>query len=312
MVATTVGFASDKASAQPYPARNITALVPFAAGGGADTQTRIWGAAIAPIIGRRIIVENSPGAAGVPATKQGIAAEPDGYTVLMGVASTITINPFTNKAADYKPLTDLKAVAMLGYTPYVLVVANDLKIKTLPELIKYGKANPGKLTYASWTAVGDLARKGLELRTGLAMTLVPYKGTVDAMNDLIAGRASASIIDIGTAMPFIKSGSVTPLVMTGPKKSAGLPDVPSIDEVGVKDYLIDSWTAMFVPKETPDKIVQFLNTKTREALKTKAVQDRYAEVAIEQLDYNASETQAFMERQTKSWKALIEEVAAKK
>jgi tripartite-type tricarboxylate transporter receptor subunit TctC len=309
---TAVGFATGRASAEHYPAKNITALVPFAAGGGADTQTRILGAAIAPIIGRRIIVENSPGAAGIPATKQGIAAEPDGYTVLMGVASTIVINPFTNKAADYKPLTDLKAVAMIGYTPYVLLVANNLKITTLPELLKYGKDNPGKLTYASWTAVGDLARRGLELRTGLAMTLVPYKGTVDAMNDLMAGRVSASIVDIGTAMPFIKSGSVTPVVMTGPKKSSALPNVPSIDELGVKDYFIDSWVAMFVPRDTPNEVVEYLNVKSREALKTKAVKDRYADLAIEQLDFSAAETQAFMVRQTANWKKLIEEVAAKK
>jgi len=299
------------ASAQQYPAKNITAIVPFAAGGGADTQTRIWGAAIAPIIGHRIIVENNGAAAGIPGTKQGIAAEPDGYTVLMGVASTITINPFTNKAADYKPLTDLKAVAMIGYTPYVLVVANNLNIKTFPELMKYGKENPGKLTFASWTSVGNLARQGLELRSGLAMTLVPYKGSVDAINDVVAGRASATIADSGSIMPFIKSGAVTPIAITTAQKSTSLPDVPTIDQLGVKDYVIDSWVAMFVPKNTPNEIVEYLNAKTREAIKTKAVQDRYADVAIETLEFTAAETQAFMERQTKGWKSLIEQVAAK-
>jgi len=303
--------AAGTASAQQYPAKNITAIVPFAAGGGADTQTRIWGAAIAPMIGHRIIVENNGAAAGIPATKQGIAAEPDGYTVLMGVASTITINPFSNKAADYKPLTDLKAVAMIGYTPYVLVVANNLNIKTFPDLMKYGKENPGKLTFATWTSVGNLARQGLELRSGLAMTQVPYKGSVDAINDVVAGRASATIADSGSIMPFIKSGAVTPIAITTPQKSTSLPDVPTIDKLGVKDYVIDSWVAMFVPKNTPNEIVEYLNAKTREALKTKAVQDRYADVAIEYLDYNAAETQAFMERQTKGWKSLIEQVAAK-
>jgi len=304
-------FAAGSVSAQQYPAKNITAIVPFAAGGGADTQTRIWGAAIAPIIGHRIIVENNGAAAGIPATKQGIAAEPDGYTVLMGVASTITINPFTNKAADYKPLTDLKAVAMIGYTPYVLVVANNLNIKTFPELMKYGKENPGKLTFATWTSVGNLARQGLELRSGLAMTQVPYKGSVDAINDVVAGRASATIADSGSIMPFIKSGAVTPIAITTAQKSTSLPNVPTIDELGVKDYVIDSWVAMFVPKNTPNELVEYLNAKTREALKTKTVQDRYADVAIETLDLSAAETQAFMERQTKGWKNLIEQVAAK-
>lgn len=310
IVGVTAAFAS-VAAAQQYPAKNITAIVPFAAGGGADTQTRIWGAAIAPIIGHRIIIENNGAAAGIPGTKQGIAADPDGYTVLMGVASTIAINPFTNKAANYKPLESLKAVAMIGYTPYVLVVANNLNIKTFPELMKYGKNNPGKLTFASWTSVGNLARQGLELRSGLAMTLVPYKGSVDAINDVVAGRASATIADSGSIMPFIKAGSVTPIAITTAQKSTSLPDVPTIDQLGVKDYVIDSWVAMFVPKDTPNEIVEYLNVKTREALKTKNVQDRYAEVAIETLDLSATETQAFMERQTKNWKSLVEQVAAK-
>jgi tripartite-type tricarboxylate transporter receptor subunit TctC len=310
IVGVTAAFAS-VAAAQQYPAKYITAIVPFAAGGGADTQTRIWGAAIAPIIGHRIIIENNGAAAGIPGTKQGIAADPDGYTVLMGVASTIAINPFTNKAANYKPLESLKAVAMIGYTPYVLVVANNLNIKTFPELMKYGKDNPGKLTFASWTSVGNLARQGLELRSGLAMTLVPYKGSVDAINDVVAGRASATIADSGSIMPFIKAGSVTPIAITTAQKSTSLPDVPTIDQLGVKDYVIDSWVAMFVPKDTPNEIVEYLNVKTREALKTKNVQDRYAEVAIETLDLSATETQAFMERQTKNWKSLVEQVAAK-
>ncbi len=306
----TAMFAGPTA-AQQYPAKNITALVPFAAGGGADTQTRIWGGAIAPIIGHRIIIENNGAAAGIPATKQGIAADPDGYSVLIGVASTIAINPFTNKAANYKPLENLKAVAMIGYTPYVLVVANNLNIKTFPDLMKYGKENPGKLTYASWTSVGNLARQGLELRSGLAMTMVPYKGSVDAINDVVAGRASATIADSGSIMPFIKSGAVTPIAITTAQKSTSLPDVPTIAELGVKDYVIDSWVAAFVPKDTPNEIVEYLNAKTREAIKTKNVQDRYAEVAIETLDLNAAETQAFMERQSKNWKSLVEQIAAK-
>ncbi|MCJ9669457.1 MULTISPECIES: tripartite tricarboxylate transporter substrate binding protein [unclassified Neorhizobium] len=305
VAASTLGPAS--VGAQNYPNKPINAIVPFAAGGGADTQTRIWSDAMASILGQRIVIENVPAAAGVPGTKQGIAADPDGYSVVMGVASTIAINPVTNKAANYNALEDLKAVAILGYTPYVMVVANNLNIKTFPELLNYAKANSDKVTYASWTSVGDFARKGLELRAGLTMTSVPYKGGPDAINDIIAGRVSATILDIGTAMPFIKAGSVTPIAMTGPDKSPALPNVQSITEAGVKNYFIDSWTALFVPKDTPQAIVETLNSKTRQALSTKNVKDRYAELAIQQLDYDAGETKAFMERQVKGWKTLIED-----
>lgn len=303
-------LSSTGASAQDYPAKPITAIVPFAAGGGSDTQTRIWGEAIAPLIGQRIIVENVPATAGIAGTKRGIAAEPDGYTVVMGVASTIAINPVTNKAADYKPLEDLQPVALTGYTPYVMVVANNLNIKTLPELIEYGKAHEGELTYAGWTAVGEFARKGLELQAGLKMIPVPYKGNVEALTDVIAGRASAAILDISSAMPFIRAGSVTPIVMTGPDKSAALPDVQTIDEAGVENYFVDSWTAIFAPKDTPREIVEYLNAKTREALQTDKAKERYAELAIEFRDYDVDQTRAFMERQVAGWKKLIAQADA--
>ncbi len=312
LAAALLPFASTTqgALAQDYPSKPITAVVPFAAGGGSDTQTRIWGEAIAPIIGQRVIVENVPATAGIAGTKRGIAAEPDGYTVVMGVASTIAINPVTNKAADYKPLEDLQPVALTGYTPYVMVVANNLNIKTLPELIEYGKAHEGELTYAGWTAVGEFARKGLELHAGLKMIPVPYKGNVEALTDVIAGRASAAILDISSAMPFIRSGSVTPIVMTGPDKSAALPDVQTIDEAGVKNYFVDSWTAIFAPKDTPREIVEYLNSKTREALQTEKAKERYAELAIEFRDYDVDQTREFMERQVAGWKALIEQAGA--
>src|SRR5262245_43466543 len=179
------GLGTGAGLAQTYPNKPIAAVVPFGAGGGADTQTRIWGDAMAGLVGQRIVVENVAGSAGIAGTKQGIAADPDGYTLVMGAASTIAINPATNKAASYRPLVDLRPVALIGYTPYVLVAANALKVKTLSELIQYGKANAGKLTYAGWTAVGEFARKGLELRTGLTMTAVPYKGTIEAMTDVM-------------------------------------------------------------------------------------------------------------------------------
>lgn len=307
------GTATGVAEAQgDYPNKPITAIVPFGAGGGTDTQTRMWGEAMAPIIGQRVVVENVPGAAGVIGTKQGIGADSDGYTVIMGVASTIAINPQTNPEADYAPLEVLQPVALIGYTPYVMVVANDLGVKTLPELIEYGKAHEGELTFAGWTGVGEMARKGLELRTGLAMTPVPYGGMVEAMTDIIAGRASGTIVDLASALPFIRSGDVTPIVMTGPDKASQVPDVQTIDEAGVEDYFIDSWVTLFVPKGTPMEIVSYLNEKTREALQTQNVKDRYAELAIEFRDYSVEDTVAFIQRQINGWKALVEETGSGK
>lgn len=310
--AATLSVAPISAMAQDYPNKPITAIIPFGAGGGTDTQSRMWGEAMAPLIGQRIVIENIAGASGVIGTKQGIAAEADGYTVVMGVASTIAINPPTLDAADYVPMDDLQPVALIGYTPYVMVVANDLNVKTLPELVAYDKANPGKLTFAGWTGVGEMGRKGLALRTGMDMIPVPYKGMVDAMTDIIAGRASGTIVDAASALPFIRSGDVTPIVMTASEKSPALPDVQTIDEAGVKDFFIDSWVTLFVPKGTPMDIVEYLNAKTREALQSKSVMDRYDELAIEYRDYSVADTVAFIERQIAGWKTLIEETGSGK
>ena len=310
LVAASAGLGMGAAQAQDYPNRVITAIVPFGAGGGADTQTRIWGEGIAELTGQRVIVENVPGTAGVAGTKQGIAAEPDGYTVVMGAASTIAINPASNPAADYNVLEDLRPVALIGYTPYVLVVANNLGVETLPEFIEYGRAHEGELTYAGWTATGEIARAGLELRTGVSMVPVPYQGATEAMTDVIAGRVSASILDISTALPFIRAGSVTPVVMTGPDPSPALPEVGTMTDAGINDYTIDSWIGLFAPRDTPDEIVEYLNAKTREALKLDAAVQRYSDLEIEMRDYDVAKTEEFMEWQISSWARLIEEVGA--
>lgn len=312
IAATVLGFAAGNAAAQDYPNKTIAAVVPFGAGGGTDTQTRMWAEAMAPIIGQRIVIENVSGASGVIGTKRGIGSDSDGYTVVMGVASTIAINPQTKKAADYVPLESLQPVALIGYTPYVMVVANNLKIKTLPELLKYGKMNEGKLTFAGWTGVGEMARKGLEVRTGLKMTPVPYKGMVDAMTDIIAGRVSGTVVDLASALPFIRSGDVTPIVLTATEKSPAVPDVQTIDEAGVKNYFIDSWVTLFVPKGTSMEIVEYLNAKTREALQTQHIKDRYKELAIEFRDYSVAETVGFIERQIDGWKSLVKETGSGK
>lgn len=310
LVAASAGLSMGAAHAQDYPDGVITAIVPFGAGGGADTQTRIWGEGMAELTGQRVIVENVPGTAGVVGTKQGIAAKPDGYTVVMGAASTIAINPVSNPAADYNVLEDLQPVALIGYTPYVLVVANNLGVSTLEEFIEYGKAHEGELTFAGWTATGEVARVGLELRTGISMIPVPYQGATEAMTDVIAGRVSASILDISTALPFIRAGSVTPVVMTGPDPSPALSGVGTMTDAGINDYTIDSWIGLFAPKDTPDEIVEYLNLKTREALQLEFAAQRYADLEIEMRDYDVAETEEFMARQISSWASLIQEVNA--
>jgi tripartite-type tricarboxylate transporter receptor subunit TctC len=300
------------AQAQDYPNKPIKAIVPFGAGGGTDTQTRMWAEAIAPLIGQRVLVENMGGGGGVMGTKAGIAAEPDGYTLLMGVGSTIAINPQTVPEADYSPLEDLQPVAVIGYTPWCMIISSKLPMKTLQEIIAYDKEHPGELTMARWSNTGEIGRKGLELRSGLELLPVPYQGMTPAMTDIIAGRTSIAMLDLASALPFIKSGDVRPVVLTGTVPVEVLPDLPTMDQAGIENYDVNSWVTLWAPKGTPMDIVEFLNAKTREALQTDAIQDRYAELAIEYLDYDVAQTRKFVEGQINGWKEMIAETGSAK
>ncbi|HEY4165937.1 MAG TPA: tripartite tricarboxylate transporter substrate binding protein, partial [Reyranella sp.] len=264
------------AAAQDYPDHPVDMIVPFAPGGGTDIFSRVVADELGKATGQRFLVENQPGAAGAIGTKAAIAADPDGYTLVMGVASTIAINPHTLADANYDPLKDLKAVAVVGYTPWMLVASAKLPFNDVKGMIAYGKANPGKLTFASWTATGETGRKIFGLRTGVDLLPVPYDGAVAAMNDLVAGRASVAMIDLSSALPFIQSGDVKPLALSGKDRSSLMPDIPAISESGIDNMDVNSWDVLFVPAGTPDAIVNKLNELTNTMLKNPDMQKKLA------------------------------------
>jgi len=199
--------------ADDYPNKPIKVIVPFGAGGGTDVLARIWSDAIGKRLGQRILVENMPGANGALGTKAGIKADPDGYTLLMGVASTMAINPATMKDIGYSH-ADVQPIAMIGLSPWLMVVSAKLPIHSVQELIAYGKANPGKLTYPAWSATGEMGRKLFVLRSGVDLLSVPYSGGVAAVTDMVAGRASVVMVDVSQVWPQVEAGELRPLAMT--------------------------------------------------------------------------------------------------
>ena len=310
MVTAALAGVTAPASAQDYPDHPVTMIVPFAAGGGTDIFSRVVADGLGKATGQRFLVENQPGAAGAIGTKAAIAAEPDGYTLVMGVGSTIAINPQTLADADYDPLTDLKAVAIVGYTPWLLVASSKLPFDDVKGMIEYGKQNPGKLTFGTWTATGEMGRKILTARTGVDILPVPYDGAVAAMNDLVAGRASLAMIDFSSAKPFIESGDVKPLALSGKDRSNLMPGLPSIAEAGIENMDVNSWDVLFVPAGTPDDIVNKLNGMINDMLSKPEMKEKLAGLGADVYIYTPQETADFLKAQYDSWGKIIKETSS--
>jgi tripartite-type tricarboxylate transporter receptor subunit TctC len=294
VLAMAAAAAVTGARADGYPSKPVKVIVPFAAGGGTDIFARVWGAA------------------GAIGTKAAIKATPDGYTLVMGVASTIAINPHTMGDIGYKPLTELTPISLIAYTPWIMVASSQLPFDRVDGLIDYDKKNPGKLTFASWTATGEIGRKLFALRAGVQIQPVPYDGAVAAMNDLVAGRASVAMLELGSAVPFIEAGKVKPLAVTGPSRTDLIKDLPAIAEAGVKDMDVNSWVALFAPAGTPDAVVAKLNAETSKILAKPDVKARLAKLGADVYLWSPAETAKFVREQSQIWAGVIGEVGAKK
>lgn len=309
--AAILGVAATLARVSPvqadeYPSKPIKVIVPFSAGGGTDVLTRIWSDAIGKRLNQRILVENMPGAQGALGSKAGIKADPDGYTLLMGVASTMAINPATMSDLGYTH-KDVHPIAMIGLSPWLMVVTAKLPIHSVKELIAYGQAHPGELAYPVWSATGDLGRKLFIKRTGVDLLAVPYKGGVAAVSDLITGRISTVMVDVSQVWPQIESGELRVLAMTSSQRTPILPDVPSIAEEGVKDFEVTSYVVLFAPLGVPKDIVERLNRETRTALNDPAITKKFATLGAEITDWDVARTTEFVDSQARRWKSAVAE-----
>ena len=304
-VAAALTFVS-AARADEYPSKPIKVIVPFGAGGGTDVLTRIWSDAVGKRLNQRILVENMPGAQGALGSKAAIKADPDGYTLLMGVASTMAINPATMADLGYTH-KDVQSVAMIGLSPWLMVVTAKLPIRSVKELIAYGKAHPGELSYPVWSATGDLGRKLFIKRTGVDLLAVPYKGGVAAVTDLITGRISTVMVDVSQVWPQIQSGELRVLAMTSSQRTPILPDVPSIAEEGVKDFEVTSYVVLFTPLGVSKEIVGKLNKETRAALADPDIAKKFATLGAEITDWDVARTSEFVDAQAERWKSAVAE-----
>ncbi len=261
------------ARAQDYPARPVTIVSPYAAGGGIDLLARLLAARLEQRLGRPFVVENKAGAATAIAATSVAHATPDGYTILLATSTTLAINVAMAKHLAYDPARDLAPVALVTQSPFVLVVNPELPVHSLAELIAYAKAHPGELNYGS-AGIGSfhhLSAEMLSRLAGIKMTHIPYKATPPALNDVVAGRVQLMFGDVTSTLPLVAGGKLRALGVSTAQRVASAPDIAPLAESGIPGYDSSSWQMVVAPAATPKRIVALLNRTLRDVLDEPAV-----------------------------------------
>ena len=292
-----------------YPAKAIHVIVPFPAGGATDILTRVVVDKLGTRIGQTFIVDNKPGAGANIGAEAAAKAQPDGYTLLMGSVASHAIAVTYYRTLGYDFRRDLAPVSMVGYIPNVLVITTGLPVKTVPELIAYAKANPGKLNFAS-SGTGALIHLTGEMFKQMAaidIVHVPYKGTALFLPDLIDGRVSMSLDSMPPHLPHIKSGKLRALAVTSAKRSPVLPDLPTIAEAALPGFESVAPYALFAPTGTPADIIAFLNREVNAVLLVPEVRDKLAEQGIETAGSTPEALAATVKSEIAKWAKVIKD-----
>lgn len=264
--AILISLAASAAWAQAFPNRPLRLITPLPAGSATDQVARITAKAASEILGQPIIIDNKAGADGAIAAMEVARAAPDGYTLLLGTNSPMSVVPAMKKSPPYDVIKDFTPITDVGRFTLFLIVNSELPVKNLQELIAYAKKNPGELSYASGNTAGFVAMAQIKALAGLDMVHVPYKGEPAAITDLLGNRVQLMFSNLTTALPHIQSGKFRPITLTLATRSPLLPDVPTVAESGLSGFSITSWNALFGPAKMPQDVVARLNSAFAQAL----------------------------------------------
>ena len=298
---------ASNAFAQAYPSRTVRLIDGFSPGGSTDIVGRLIAQKLSESFGQPVVVENRPGATGTVAAEMVAKSAPDGHVMLI-VPLTFTVSPSLYKL-PYDPVKDLLPVTLVASAPLMLVVHPSVPVKTLAELIAYAKANPGKLHFGSG-GVGStphLAGEMLKSMAGIEATHVPYKGGGPALADLASGQIQFMVENIPSTAPYVTSGRLRALAVTDLKRSPVLPDVPTLDESGLKGYQLVGWSGLFLPGGTPPAIVDKLHAEVAKALAASDVKERLAAMGFQGVGDTPQHFAAFVHAEIAKWAKVVKD-----
>ena len=292
-----------------YPNRAIRVIVPFAAGGGTDVSARIWAARLSESIGQPVVIDNRGGSGGNIGAEAFIRSPADGYTILLTSNGPLTVNRYLYRDMNYDPLRDLMPIGLVFRIEQLLVVNPTVPARNVQELIALAKARPGVLNYGSGGTGSSLHLAGelFKLRAGVNLTHIPYRGGGPAMADLIAGNIQAMFDSMPSSLPQIRAGTVRGLAMCGARRHPLTPDLPTMEEAGVPNYVAGTWIAIFAPVGTPPAIAARFGEISRNALAEPGLKEALARVGADAESSTPEELHAIMVRETAVWGEVVRE-----
>ncbi len=300
-------------SGQSYPNRPVRFIVPFAPGGSTDTLARTVGQKLGEALGEQVVVDNRSGGNGNIGTDLVAHAAPDGYTILLGYIANLAIGPSLYAKLPFDPVKDLAPVTQLAVAPNILVVHPSVPAKNFKEFIAYAKANPQKVNFASAAVAspGHLAGELLNHAAGIHMQHVPYKGSGQAVVDLVGGQVQVMVSGMSSVMPHIKAGRLRALAVTGAQRSPAVPDIPTIAESGFPKFEATAWYGVLVPARTPKAIVTRLHDEIVRALKMPDVKERLESVGFEIVGSTPEAFGAYIKSEIVKWAPVVKASGAK-
>jgi tripartite-type tricarboxylate transporter receptor subunit TctC len=313
LAALALSLAGPATSAAAFPDRPIRLIVPFAAGGPADSLARWLGARLATSLGQPVIVDNKAGASGMIGTQAAVIADADGHTLIFSSVGAVAIAPYLSEKVPYDPERDLTPVVRVVTAPTVLVTSAAGRFHNVGELVAAAKADPGKITFAS-AGTGTTTHLGNELlkrEAGIDMTHVPYRGAAPAITDIIGGTADVLFADAPVVLPFIKSGKLRSLAIGTPERAAALPDTPTTREAGYGKVLVNTWYGILAPAKTPRETVMKLNGAVNEIIATPEARAYFAEQGVQPDGGTPQAFGAFIKDESTLWTTIARSVGVK-
>lgn len=301
------------ASAQNWPNRPIRYITVSAPGSAGDIIPRVVAAELAPRLGQPVTIENRPGGSGLVGATAGARSAPDGYTMLLSTSGTMIVNTFVYSKMPFDTLRDFEPVAHVATVPLVLVVNPNSKYRSIKDLVAEARRAPGTVTFGSLGngSTQNVSSGIVKKAENIDLVQVPYKGSPDAFNDILSGRLTMMFDFIGFALPHIRSGKLRALAVGTPQRLRALPDIPTMQEMGYRDFDTSMWYATYMPAGTPRDVVQRLGQEFRVALASPAVKEKFTALAVEPGSAVLDQFAAFQAEQFKRWGNMVKDLNIK-